>query len=227
MICTKHDLEMSYFQMMRGKILLKLYTYNVRLPVSQRIANWYHDIFSKFYDHFAPFEVPKYYEIIDMLVDEYITKDSKVLDICCGTGNITFAAARKAKEVIGLDASNGMLSKARNKAQRKALTNVRFIYGDVRERFNFTGGSFDIVTAGFSVPTNVPLFQGKNKNIVAEVYRILKSNGSLILLEGLHEITDIYLSKEQYDDLLTETGFDDIEMKTINDLYGIVCAKKS
>jgi len=222
----EQDIEMSYLQEIIGKFFLRAYSYNVRIPVGQGIANWYHDWFSKVYDKFVPFVLPGYYETIKMLVGEHITKDSKVLDLCCGTGNITLAVAKRAKEVIGLDASEGMLSKARNKARRRGIGNVRFVHGDVKEKLDFEDGSFDMVTAGFSVPTNVPLFQDKNQDVIEETHRVLKRNGKLILFEGLHEITDIYLSREEYDNLLSGVDYRDIEIKNINGLYAIVCAKK-
>lgn len=221
----EHDIEMSFFQRMRGRFFLKLYAYNAKIPAGRGIANWYYDFYSIFYDRFAPL-LPKYYEVIDMLVDSHITEDSRVLDLCCGTGNITVAAAKKAREVIGLDASEGMLSRARNKADRKGIINVKFAYGDVTESLEFADGAFNTVTAGFSVPSNIPLFQDKNKDIMRDVYRVLKKDGKLVLFEGLHEITDMYLSKEEYDNLLCEAGFHDIEMTNINGLYTIVCAKK-
>ena len=221
----EHDIEMSSSQRLRGRVFLKLYAYNAKIPAGQQIANWYHDVYSKFYDRFAPL-LPKYYEVIDMLVDRHVTEDSRVLDLCCGTGNITLAAAEKAKEVIGLDASEGMLSRARNKAERKGIANVKFAYGDITQRLDFADGTFDAVTAGFSVPSNIPLFQEKNKDIMCDVYRVLKKDGELVLFEGLHEITDMYLSKEEYDDLLCEVGFDYIEMTKICGVYAIVFAKK-
>lgn len=215
---------MSSIQRTMGKYYLKLSQY-VRLPVSQGIANCYHDLFSKVYDQVV-FLLPKYYEIIDMIVEAHVPKNSTVLDLCCGTGNIALAAANKANKVIGLDASQGMLSKARNKAEREGIRNVEFVYADVKERLDFDNGSFDVVTAGWSVPTNIPLFQDKNKAIMRETYRVTRNHGKLILFEGLHEITDMYLSGEEYDHLLSETGYSDIELNNINDLYALVSAKK-
>jgi ubiquinone/menaquinone biosynthesis C-methylase UbiE len=76
----------------------------------------YHDIFSRFYDLTVPFFTPPYYQVIESLVDENVPTGSKVLDLCTGTGNVASAAAKRAKEVIGLDVSQRMLSKARKKA---------------------------------------------------------------------------------------------------------------
>ncbi len=222
----KHDFEMSSIRRIIGKAFLKLYTYNVRLPVSQGISNWYHDVFSKVYDQITPLALPKYYQIIDMIIQENVSQDSTVLDLCCGTGNIAIAAAKKAKEVIALDASRGMLSKARNKAGREGIQTVKFVYADVKQRLDFDDESFNVVTAGWSVPTNVPLFQDNNRDIIGETHRVLKKDGRLILFEGLHEVTDMYLSKEEYDDLLSGAGYNDIEIRNINNLYAVVSAKK-
>jgi ubiquinone/menaquinone biosynthesis C-methylase UbiE len=221
----EHDIEMSSSQRLRGRVFLKLYACNARIPAGQRIANWYHDVYSRFYDRSVPL-IPKYYEVIDMLVDRYVTEGSTVLDLCCGTGNIALAAAQKAGEVIGVDASEGMLSKARNKAERKGMANVEFACGDITQRLGFADGTFDVVTAGFSVPSNIPLFREKNKGVMCDVYRVLKKDGKLVLFEGLHEITDMYLSKEEYDDLLCGVGFDHVEMTSICGVYAVVFANK-
>lgn len=79
----------------------------------------------------------------------------KVLDLCCGTGLSTEAltAVRPDVEVVGLDASEGMLAQARAKA---VLRGVRFVHGDATDpRAAGIGGRFDAILMAYGI-RNVP-----------------------------------------------------------------------
>ena len=223
---TKYDIQMSSTQRTIGKFFFKAYTQQINIPDGQRISNLYHDIFSNFYDFLTPFVTPGYHKVIELLVDENVPIDSRVLDLCSGTGNVAFAAAKRAKEVFGLDASYGMLSKAREKAEKQGIRNIKFIHGDVRKRLDFADESFDVVTSGLSVPLKVPLFCDHNEDMVKESYRVLKNNGKLVLFTGWEEVSDIYFSRKEYEDLLSEAGYKHMEMKNIKNIYVIVSARK-
>lgn len=60
------------------------------------------------------------------------TAAPRLLDLCCGTGASTEAlrAAYPGAEIVGLDASEGMLEVARDKA---SLRRVRFVHGDATD----------------------------------------------------------------------------------------------
>ena len=69
----------------------------------------------------------------------------RVLDACCGTGDLALADERAGGRVVGLDFSERMLERARRKAPE--LTWVR---GDMLE-LPFADASFDAATVGFGV----------------------------------------------------------------------------
>lgn len=58
-----------------------------------------------------------------------------VLDLFCGLGNFTLAAARRAGRVLGIEADAGLIARARANAGRNALTNAEFraadLYGEL------------------------------------------------------------------------------------------------
>src|SRR3954462_11808174 len=56
----------------------------------------------------------------------------RVLDIGCGTGQVTLLAARRASRghVVGVDISAPMLERARADAAEQGVANVRFEQGD-------------------------------------------------------------------------------------------------
>ena len=223
---TECDIGESFLEKERARLFLKLYRYNVDIDVGQQTANAYHDFFSRFCDRFVQLAAPSYHRVIDRLVSSYIEDGWTVLDLCCGTGNIALAVARKAGQVVGVDTSPAMLEKARCKASDRGVDNARFVHGDVTRRLDFADGTFDAVTAGFSIPTNVPLFRGSNQDAMSEACRVLREGGRLVLLEGLHEVSRMYLSREEYERVLEGAGFTDLEMTSVSGIYGVVCATK-
>ena len=71
-----------------------------------------------------------------------------ILDVGCGTGEITCSLATKAKKVIGIDVSANSLSLARKNAAQFKLKNIEFVHSDLFE-FKPAGNEkqFDMVTA--------------------------------------------------------------------------------
>lgn len=99
------------------------------------------------------------------------------LDICCGTGDLTISLAHRMPqgEVTGLDFNKAMLEIAKKKAY--GIMNLSLVQGDAMD-LPFPDNSFDIVTIGFGL-RNVP----DADKALAEIYRVLKSNGQLGILE--------------------------------------------
>ncbi len=58
----------------------------------------------------------------------------RVLDLFCGLGNFTLPVARHAGEVTGIEGDAGLVSRARENAQRNGLHNVSFYTADLAER---------------------------------------------------------------------------------------------
>lgn len=70
----------------------------------------------------------------------------RVLDLACGAGDVTFAAADLVGPdgvVVGVDRSPRMLARARLRAGQCGLAQVRFVHGDVHDPC--TGGPFDAI----------------------------------------------------------------------------------
>ncbi len=104
--------------------------------------------------------------------------DASILDICCGTGDMTAAllALRppEAEPVIGLDFSPEMLSRAR--AKYTAAT-IRWIEGDAMH-LPFADASLDLVTSAFGFRNLSNYAAG-----LREIARVLKPGGSVGILE--------------------------------------------
>lgn len=102
-----------------------------------------------------------------------------ILDIATGTGDLAFEARRQMPEahITGLDLSEGMLGKAREKAEERKLANMEFVKGD-SENLHFADTSFDAVSVAFGVRNFENLEAG-----LKEIYRVLKPGGRLAVLE--------------------------------------------
>ena len=96
----------------------------------------------------------------------------RVLDACCGTGDLALAASRTGARVTGLDFSERMLERARGKSAE-----VEWVQGDAQQ-LPFEDASFDAATVGFGVRNLDDLERG-----LAELRRVLRPSGRLAILE--------------------------------------------
>lgn len=55
----------------------------------------------------------------------------RVLDLFCGLGNFTLPLARRAAQVVGVEADAGLIARARHNAERNGLTQAEFQLGDL------------------------------------------------------------------------------------------------
>ena len=101
-----------------------------------------------------------------------VSRGDRVLDACCGTGDLAVAARNAGADVVGLDFSARMLERARRKDP-----SLEWVQGDMLE-LPFESGSFDAVTVGFGVRNVADLERG-----LAELRRVLKPGGRVGVLE--------------------------------------------
>ncbi|MFD1095111.1 bifunctional demethylmenaquinone methyltransferase/2-methoxy-6-polyprenyl-1,4-benzoquinol methylase UbiE [Salegentibacter chungangensis] len=101
------------------------------------------------------------------------------LDIATGTGDLAISLANTgAKEIVGLDISEGMLSVGRKKIKAKGLEDkIKMVQAD-SEALPFDENSFDAITVAFGVRNFETLEKG-----LSEIYRVLKPGGIFIVLE--------------------------------------------
>ncbi len=105
---------------------------------------------------------------------------ASILDVCCGTGDLTFELAGRISpdgNVIGSDFSEPMLDLAREKAKRRGVDGVRFEWADALS-LPYTGGRFDTVAVGFGLRNFADWDKG-----LREMTRVLKPGGKLVILE--------------------------------------------
>lgn len=107
-----------------------------------------------------------------LAAEAVVRSGNRVLDACCGTGDLAVAARKAGAKVVGLDFSGRMLERARRKDSE-----IEWIQGDLL-KLPFEDASFDAATVGFGVRNVDDLEQG-----LAELRRVLRAGGRLGILE--------------------------------------------
>ena len=101
---------------------------------------------------------------------------TRVLDLACGTGDITLAVASRGARVVGLDITHRMVQLARAK-KAAAGSVIGFVTGDIMA-LPFRNEQFHVVTTGYGL-RNVPDLA----HAIAEMRRVLKPAGLLLSLD--------------------------------------------
>lgn len=99
---------------------------------------------------------------------------SRVLDVACGNGNATLAAARRFCEVTGIDYVPALLSRAAERARAERLE-ITLLDADA-ENLPFAAGSFDHVISSFGV-----MFTADQAQAACELVRVCKPGGTIAL----------------------------------------------
>jgi demethylmenaquinone methyltransferase/2-methoxy-6-polyprenyl-1,4-benzoquinol methylase len=103
---------------------------------------------------------------------EVVRPGDRVLDACCGTGDLALACLHAGGRVTGLDFSERMLERARRKSSE-----IEWVQGDALA-LPFGGAAFDAATVGFGLRNLADVELG-----LAELRRVLRPGGRLGVLE--------------------------------------------
>jgi demethylmenaquinone methyltransferase/2-methoxy-6-polyprenyl-1,4-benzoquinol methylase len=115
--------------------------------------------------------------VSEALRDILENKEAVVLDVACGTGDLSLELRSKAKaRIIGTDFCRPMLAIAKDKTEKQGFE-IPYIEGDALG-LAFADNTFDGVTIAFGL-RNLANFQ----NGLTELHRILKPGGKLAVLE--------------------------------------------
>ena len=123
-----------------------------------------------------------------------------VLELGCGTGKNTEWLITKAKFIIGLDFSQEMLNKARNKI---TSDKIRFQQADLKKPWNIENKFADLITCSLTLEHIKDL-----DFIFNQAYEKIKSGGKFFISE-LHPARQYLGSKAKYE---TENGIEELEV---------------
>jgi demethylmenaquinone methyltransferase / 2-methoxy-6-polyprenyl-1,4-benzoquinol methylase len=107
-----------------------------------------------------------------LTAEAVVGRGDRVLDACCGTGDLALADERAGGRVVGLDFSERMLERAGRKSG-----SVEWVRGDLLE-LPFEDASFEAATVGFGVRNVADL-----ERSLRELGRVLRPGGRLGILE--------------------------------------------
>jgi len=104
----------------------------------------------------------------------------KVLDICCGSGDLAFAFAKNCNglEITAADFSEPMIELAKRKEKKLKLPMPISFHVEDCTASKLPDGQFDIISCGFGVRNLSDLRDG-----LSESLRLLKSGGRICILE--------------------------------------------
>ena len=147
-----------------------------------------------------------------------------VVDIGSGGGIDVFLSANKVKDsgkVFGIDMTDEMLEKARNNSKQSGFTNVEFKKGDIERGIPLEDSTTDVVISNCVINLTLDKVAA-----FKEIYRILRSNGRMVVSDlvtskevGLESVNsedwcsciDGALTKENYIESIKKAGFNNIE----------------
>jgi SAM-dependent methyltransferase len=132
----------------------------------------------KLYDQLSLRMIP-YNEVAAFIkgkIDHYLSGATSVLDLACGTGNLTLELARLGYEVSGLDAALPMLEEARAKTEVAGLA-INYSHQDMTA-FSVEG-QVDVITCFYTALNYLNSLEQLEK-CFAQVFAALKPGGLFV-----------------------------------------------
>ena len=130
-------------------------------------------------NHLLSLDIDKYWRARSVRRFRRILQDpqARVVDLCCGTGDLTLALERSAGRLVyGSDFCHPMLTAAMEKSRRRGARTALFEADALQ--LPLASHSFDLVTVAFGF-RNLASYSGG----LAEMKRLLKPGGTVAILE--------------------------------------------
>ena len=184
----------------------------------------------KFWNKFAKLYAPfmkkdkGVYDNVCEYIRPYLNRNMNVLELACGSGQLSFNLSKYAKNWIGTDFSEQMILEARKRGENENLT---FEVADATS-LSFSDGEFNCV-----VIANALHIMPEPDEAMREIYRVLKPNGilsapTLLWKEGTQSKFKKWImsvvgfkmyqewNKKQFKDFIEKHGFSVVEMNLIH-----------
>jgi SAM-dependent methyltransferase len=156
------------------------------------------DVYDKFYadiyDHITFNDIDNEHEVGEIINKTSPTKQSRLLDVGCGTGHNVADFASKGFDIIGMDVSAPMIQKAKSN-----YPEYQFMVGDALKTDTFPPNSFTHITL-----LDFTLYYIKNKRVFFEnAIQWLMPGGYLIVhlvdKNNFNDQPEIKINLEKYD----------------------------
>jgi len=172
------------------------------------VANVFDDMVSR--------SVPYYHEIQRMvteLVNDFAQENTNIYDIGCSTGTTIELLDKTLKQknvtLVGIDNSEEMIKKAREKLEKNLNHKFDLQFGDINSYLNLQNASAVLMVLTLQFVR--PLYREK---IAKNIFDSLNENGCLILVEKLtcKDTNFNRLFIEHYYDYKRRNGYSEIEI---------------
>jgi SAM-dependent methyltransferase len=129
------------------------------------------------YDYFSRFMESSAVKFLDRL---NVPAGARLLDVACGSGQLSLIAARRGARVTGVDIASNLIAAARGRAAADGL-DARFDEGDAEE-LPFADASFDVVATLYGA-----MFAPRPHRVAAEMLRVTKPGGTVAMANWTKE----------------------------------------
>jgi SAM-dependent methyltransferase len=127
------------------------------------------------YDYFSRFMETSAVEFLDRIEGRIRVADGpRLLDVACGSGQVTLLAARRGARVTGVDIASNSIAAARGRARAEGL-DARFDEGDA-ESLPYDDASFDAVVTLYGA-----MFAPRPELVAAELLRVCRPGGTIAM----------------------------------------------
>lgn len=159
------------------------------------------------------------------VIEEYVSKGSRVLEVGSGGGRMAIDVARGTGcTVYGVDSSQFAVAQARGRAMARGLSKKAIFMNQRAESLNFSPGFFDLI---YTVKT---LHETRAMETLREMYRVLRNEGTIIIadwVEGALTWThERYFSPEELEEMVKQSGFRISCLRVLNDVMLLIAEKK-
>ncbi|CAN7313893.1 class I SAM-dependent DNA methyltransferase [Rossellomorea sp. LjRoot5] len=131
-------------------------------------------------------------EYVNRQAEHYSIQGKKVLDIACGTGELSLRLARDGYDVTGVDLSQDMLTIAQEKASAQNVQ-IQLFQQDMSRLDSL--GEYDIITI-FCDSLNYLEDENDVENTFNRVYAHLKQDGLFLFdVHSIYKMTEIFMNQ--------------------------------
>ncbi len=144
--------------------------------------------FAEVYDRLQDADYEQFVDFYEKIFKKLELKPELVLDLACGTGNITLPMAKRGYDMIGLDMSVEMLNIARNKAYDEEQ-NILFLCQDMCEMELF--GTVDAIVCALDGVNYITDYEDL-KHLFRLVQNYLNPGGVFVFdINSVHKLKNV------------------------------------
>lgn len=160
--------------------------------------------FASIYDELmkhAPYD--QWTKFTEEIIKQYQIPVERIVDLGCGTGEVTIRLGKLGFDLTGIDQSNEMLTIAFNKSIEQGL-NIQWLLQDIRKLSGFT--DIDVFVCYCDVINYITDLDDV-KEVFQRVYHSLKKNGIFIFDFHSIDYVDQFLSDKTFADVTDELTY--------------------